>query len=73
MDDAALNNNLAIQLTSVICHLLEHIDTGQPEDYHAAMSLVDSTGLQVWARENKVLLPLRRDGIQQADRFKQRS
>ena len=67
-----MNNNLTIQLTSAIAHLLEYIDTSQPEDMFAAMSLIDSAGLQAWARENAVLLPHRRDDMPQADRFKRR-
>ena len=59
-----------IMLACAVAHLLEHIDTGEPMDYGAAMSLIHSSGLAEWAEKNSVLLPLRRDGKPQAGRLK---
>jgi hypothetical protein len=56
-------------LACVIAHLLEHIDTNEVLDYGAAMSNLQASGLIEWARQNAVMLPLRRDGKPQADRM----
>jgi hypothetical protein len=58
-----------LKLASAIAHLLEHIDTGEAFDYATAMSLIHSSGLADWASKNAVLLPLRRDGKPQYERF----
>ncbi|KKM93142.1 hypothetical protein LCGC14_1211420 [marine sediment metagenome] len=58
-----------IVVASCIAHLLEYIDTEEVLDYGAAMSLLQQSGLIEWAQENAVLLPMRRDGKNQAERF----
>lgn len=56
-------------MTDCIAHLLEHIDTGETLDYGAAMNNLHASGLVKFAEENPVLLPVRRDGKDQAERF----
>ena len=58
-----------IMAASCIAHLLEHIDTGETLDYGAAMGNLHASGLVKWAEDNAVLLPMRRDGKDQAERF----
>jgi hypothetical protein len=58
-----------VKLASAVAHLLEHFDTGEAFDYAAALTLIHTSGLADWARENAVLLPLRRDGVPQHERF----
>ena len=55
---------VVISLISAVVHYQEHIDTGEPADLVAAKGAI-SANLVVrdWARENRVLLPLRRDGV----------
>ena len=64
-----MTDNEKIMAVSCIAHLLEHIDTGKVVDYGVAMSVLHASGLVEFARENPVLLPLRRDGKDQAERF----
>ena len=58
-----------LMAASCIAHLLEHIDTGEVLDYGAAMSNLHASGLVAWAEDNAVMLPVRRDGKDQAERF----
>lgn len=60
-----------ILLAATIAHLLEHIDTGEPLDYRAAISTLRQSGLVEWAENNAVMIPLRRDNQPQAERFKE--
>lgn len=51
-----------VAAVSAVVHFDEYVDTGQPADLTAARSALLSPELQQWAKENKVLMPLRRDG-----------
>jgi len=64
-----MTDNEKIMVASCIAHLLEHIDTGESFDYDAAMSTLQASGLVQWAEDNAVLLPMRRDDQDQAERF----
>jgi len=48
---------------NALFHMIEHTDTGEATDIHAAFSLMShSEPLKEWLAENEVLIPLRRDG-----------
>jgi len=47
---------------SSICHYQEFIDTKEPTDLFAAQHILADRDLKQWITNNKVLLPLRRDG-----------
>jgi len=53
---------IIIQLASAVVHLQEHIDTGNPLDFFAAESNLAHPLVETWMSDNKVLLPVRRDG-----------
>jgi len=59
MDD---NETIVVQLASAVIHLQEHIDTGEPYDFSAAESNLAHPLVEQWMVDNKVLLPVRRDG-----------
>ena len=61
-----MTDNERIMIASCVAHLLEHIDTGEGLDYNAAISTLQASGLVQWAEDNAVLLPVRRDGQDQA-------
>lgn len=64
-----MSNRESLFAAATIAHLLEYIDTGRELDYLAALSTLKQSGLIEWTRENSVMVPLRRDGYPQADRF----
>ena len=64
-----MTDNEKIMVASCIAHLLEHIDTGEALDYGASISNLHESGLVKWAEDNAALLPVRRDGADQAERF----
>lgn len=44
-------------------HMIEHHDTHEATDVHAAFSLMaNSSAFKEWLSENEILIPLRRDG-----------
>ena len=58
-----------LMAAATIAHLLEFIDTRERLDYRAALSTLQQSGLITWASDNAVMIPLRRDGRSQAERF----
>ena len=69
--DAALELRNNLTLAAVVCHFLEHLDTGEYLDRGAAEGLLTAPSIIALVREleAKALLPLRRDGVKQADRW----
>lgn len=68
----SVDRTSSVILGSAIAHLLEYVDTGHPFDRIAAMDLIGAYGLDIFAEAHPELLPTRRDGISQADRFRRR-
>jgi hypothetical protein len=64
-----LENTDQLRLVNAVAHFIEHTDTGEATDIHAAMALLDSETLKTWLRENAVLIPLRRDGRSLVERI----
>lgn len=56
------NEMIVVQLASAVIHLQEHINTGEAFDFAAAESNLAHPLVEKWMSDNKVLLPLRRDG-----------
>ncbi len=55
---------MVISLFSAAVHFQEHADTGEALDLVSAKSALSANLLlRDWAQENKVLLPIRRDGL----------
>lgn len=53
---------IIMNLASAVIHLQEHIDTGHPFDRVAAETNLAHPLVENWMADNKVLLPVRRDG-----------
>ena len=53
---------IVVQLASAVVHLQEHIDTGELLDLEAAKGNMAHPFVTRWLANNKVLLPVRRDG-----------
>lgn len=64
-----MDNREKLLAAATIAHLLEFIDTRERLDYRAALSTLKQSGLTTWVADNTVMIPLRRDGRSQADRF----
>ncbi|KKN76141.1 hypothetical protein LCGC14_0373360 [marine sediment metagenome] len=47
---------------NAIVHLKEYIDSGEPLDLAAANGVLNGPEVRAWIEDNKILLPLRRDG-----------
>lgn len=62
-----------ILAAAVVGHLLEFIDTGEELDLAAAMNCLKQSDLPAFAKENPVMIPLRRDHRSQAQRFLEES
>ena len=67
-DDKA---GLLLIAVNAIAHFIEHADTHESTDIHAAMALLkdETVGLKKWIEENGVLVPLRRDGRSLVERI----
>lgn len=55
-------DTIIIQLASAVVHLQEYIETDEHLDFYAAASNLAHPDVENWMADNKVLLPLRRDG-----------
>lgn len=51
-----------VQLASAVVHLQEHIDTGELLDLTAAEGNLAHPFVEKWLADNKIMLPVRRDG-----------
>ena len=62
MSDRTLERAL-IDAVSACVHYQEYIDTGESFDLISAKTAMEGHSLRDWIRKNKVMLPVRRDGL----------